>query len=175
MLNILLQVLDDGRITDAQGRTVSFENAIIIMTSNAGSDRSGGSVGFGKTVSEQGEARALKALEEIMRPEFLNRIDDIISFTHLTKEDFCGIAAIMLGQLKATLEESGIRLTWDDSLVDYLVEQSFSVKFGARNLRRVIEKQVEDELANRIIAAWEHPLSGAHVTANEAGVHIDTI
>ena len=110
-----------------------------------------------------------------MRPEFLNRIDDIISFTHLTKEDFCGIAAIMLGQLKATLEESGIRLTWDDSLVDYLVEQSFSVKFGARNLRRVIEKQVEDELANRIIAAWEHPLSGAHVTANEAGVHIDTI
>ena len=175
VLNILLQVLDDGRITDAQGRTVSFENAIIIMTSNAGSDRSGGSVGFGKTVSEQGEARALKALEEIMRPEFLNRIDDIISFTHLTKEDFRGIAAIMLGQLKATLEESGIRLTWDDSLVDYLVEQSFSVKFGARNLRRVIEKQVEDELANRIIAAWEHPLSGAHVTANEAGVHIDTI
>lgn len=175
VLNILLQVLDDGRITDAQGHTVSFENAIIIMTSNAGSDRSGGSVGFGKTISEQGEARALKALEEIMRPEFLNRIDDIISFTHLTQEDFRGIAAIMLRQLKETLQENGIRLTWDDMLVDYLVQQSFSVKFGARNLRRVIEKQVEDELANRIIAAWEHPLSGAHVTANEDGVHIDTI
>ena len=110
-----------------------------------------------------------------MRPEFLNRIADIISFTHLTREDFHGIAAIMLGQLKATLEESGIRLSWDASLVDYLVEDSFSVKFGARNLRRVIEKQVEDELANRIIAAWEHPLSGAHVTADETGVHIDTI
>ena len=175
VLNILLQVLDDGRITDAQGRTVSFENAIIIMTSNAGSDRSGGSVGFGKTVSEQGEARAVKALEEIMRPEFLNRIDDIISFSHLTKDDFRGIAAIMLGQLRDTLEENNIRLTWDDSLVDYLIEDSFSVKFGARNLRRAIEKQVEDELANRIIATWEHPLSGAHVSAADGKIIVQTI
>lgn len=175
VLNILLQVLDDGRITDAQGRTVSFENAIIIMTSNAGSDRSGGSVGFGKTVSEQGEARAVKALEEIMRPEFLNRIDDIISFSHLTKDDFRGIAAIMLGQLRDTLAENNIRLTWDDSLVDYLIEDSFSVKFGARNLRRAIEKQVEDELANRIIAAWERPLSGAHVSAADGKIVIQTI
>lgn len=175
VLNILLQVLDDGRITDAQGRTVSFENAIIIMTSNAGSDRSGGSVGFGKTVSEQDEARAVKALEEIMRPEFLNRIDDIISFSHLTKEDFRGIATIMLGQLRDTLAENNIRLTWDDSLVDYLIEDSFSVKFGARNLRRAIEKQVEDELANRIIAAWEHPLSGAHVSAANGKIVVQTI
>ena len=175
VLNILLQVLDDGRITDAQGRTVSFENANIIMTSNAGSDRSGGSVGFGKTVSEQDEARAVKALEEIMRPEFLNRIDDIISFSHLTKEDFRGIATIMLGQLRDTLAENNIRLTWDDSLVDYLIEDSFSVKFGARNLRRAIEKQVEDELANRIIAAWEHPLSGAHVSAADGKIVVQTI
>ena len=175
VLNILLQVLDDGRITDAQGRTVSFENAIIIMTSNAGSDRSGGSVGFGKTVSEQDEARAVKALEEIMRPEFLNRIDDIISFSHLTKEDFRGIATIMLGQLRDTLAENNIRLTWDDSLVDYLIEDSFSVKFGARNLRRAIEKQVEDELANRIIAAWEHPLSGAHVSAADGKIVVQII
>ena len=175
VLNILLQVLDDGRITDAQGRTVSFENAIIIMTSNAGSDRSGGSVGFGKTVSEQDEARAVKALEEIMRPEFLNRIDDIISFSHLTKEDFRGIATIMLGQLRDTLAENNIRLTWDDSLIDYLIEDSFSVKFGARNLRRAIEKQVEDELANRIIAAWEHPLSGAHVSAADGKIVVQTI
>ena len=175
VLTILLQVLDDGRITDAQGRTVSFENAIIIMTSNAGSDRSGGSVGFGKTVSEQDEARAVKALEEIMRPEFLNRIDDIISFSHLTKEDFRGIATIMLGQLRDTLAENNIRLTWDDSLVDYLIEDSFSVKFGARNLRRAIEKQVEDELANRIIAAWEHPLSGAHVSAADGKIVVQTI
>lgn len=175
VLNILLQVLDDGRITDAQGRTVSFENTIIIMTSNAGSDRTGGSVGFGKTVSEQDEGRALKALEEIMRPEFLNRIDEVIPFDHLTRDDFRGIAAIMLGQLRDTLADSGIRLSWDDTLVDYLIEDSFSVKFGARNLRRSIEKHVEDELANRIIAAWERPLSGAHVTAGADGVHIDTI
>lgn len=175
VLNILLQVLDDGRITDAQGRTVSFENTIIIMTSNAGSDRTGGSVGFGKTVSEQDESRALKALEEIMRPEFLNRIDDIISFAHLTKDDFRNIAAIMLNQLKETLEESGIRLTWDDTLIEHLVEESFSVKFGARNLRRTIERKVEDELANRIIAAWERPLTGAHVTADADGVKIETI
>ena len=175
VLNILLQVLDDGRITDAQGRTVSFENAIIIMTSNAGSDRTGGSVGFGKTLSEQNEDRMLKALEEIMRPEFLNRIDDIISFDHLTKDDFHAIAGIMLNQLKNTVQENGIRLTWDDTLVDYLVEDSFSIKFGARNLRRTIEKKVEDELANQIIAAWEHPISGAHVTADENDVVIQTI
>ena len=175
VLNILLQVLDDGRITDAQGRTVSFENAIIVMTSNAGSDRSGGSMGFGKSLSEQNEDRALKALEEIMRPEFLNRIDDIISFDHLTKDDFRAIAAIMLEQLRDTLAENGVRLTWDDALVNFLVEQSFSVKFGARNLRRTIEKQVEDELASRIISAWEHPLSGAHVTADASGVQIQTI
>ncbi len=175
VLNILLQILDDGRVTDAQGRTVSFENTILIMTSNAGSDRSGSSVGFGKTVSEQNEDRALKALQEIMRPEFLNRIDDIISFDHLTCEDFRGIAAIMLNQLKDSLAENNIRLTWDDALVDYLVDDSFSVKYGARNLRRDIEKKVEDELANRIIAAWERPLSGAHLTADADGVKIETI
>ena len=175
VLNILLQVLDDGRITDAQGRTVSFEHTIIVMTSNAGSDRSGGSVGFGRTLSEQNEQRMVKALEEIMRPEFLNRIDDIISFDHLTKDDFRSIAAIMLGQLRDTMAENGVRLTWDDALVDYLVEDSFSIKFGARNLRRSIERNVEDELANRIIAAWERPLSGAHVTADDTGVHIQTI
>ena len=175
VLNILLQVLDDGRITDAQGRTVSFENTIIIMTSNAGSDRTGGSMGFGKTLSEQNEGRMLKALEEIMRPEFLNRIDEIISFDHLTKDDFRAIAGILLGQLQETLAENNIRLTWDDTLVDYLVEDSFSIKFGARNLRRSIEKKVEDELANRIIAAWEHPLMGAHVTAGADGVNIQTI
>ena len=118
-----------------------------------------------------------------MRPEFLNRIDDIISFSHLTKEDFRGIAAIMLGQLRDTLAPnttyalnfgSAIRDN-NDSLGDYLIEDSFSVKFGARNLRRAIEKQVEDELANRIIAAWEHPLSGAHVSAADSKIVVQTI
>jgi ATP-dependent Clp protease ATP-binding subunit ClpA len=176
VLNILLQVLDDGRITDAQGRTVSFEHTVIIMTSNAGSDRSGNSsVGFGKSLSEQNESTAMKALSELMRPEFLNRIDEIISFDHLTREDFAQIAAILLGQLRDSLAESGIRLTWDDKAVAWLVEQSFSVKYGARNLRRTIEKSIEDELANRIIAAWEHPLMGADLTADENGIVIQTI
>lgn len=176
VLNILLQVLDDGRITDAQGRTVSFENTIIVMTSNAGSDRSGSSsVGFGKSISEQDESRTMKALQEIMRPEFLNRIDEIIPFDHLTREDFAQIAEILLGQLRDSLNESGIRLTWDKTAVDWLVEKSFSVKYGARNLRRTIEKNVEDELAGRIIAAWQHPLIGANLRADENGIVIETI
>ncbi len=175
VLNILLQVLDDGRITDAQGRVVSFEHAIIVMTSNAGSDRSGGSLGFGKSVSEQGSDRALKALSEFLRPEFLNRIDEVISFNHLSEEDFGQIAGIMLGQLRDALKERGIRLTWDDTLVQWLVKESYSVKFGARNLRRLIEKKLEDELANRIISAWEHPLVGANITADENGPVIETI
>ena len=176
VLNVLLQVLDDGRITDAQGRTVSFEHTVIIMTSNAGSDRHGsGSVGFGKSVSEQGENKAMKALSELMRPEFLNRIDEIIPFDHLTKEDFRQIAGILLGQLRDSLAETGVRLTWDDKAVDWLVEESFSVKYGARNLRRTIEKHIEDDLANRIIAAWEHPLAGANLSADDHGIVIDTI
>ena len=176
VLNILLQVLDDGRITDAQGRTVSFEHTVIIMTSNAGSDRAGSSsVGFGKSISEQDESKAMKALSELMRPEFLNRIDEIISFDHLTREDFSQIAAILLGQLRDSLAEHGIRLTWDDKAVEWLVNDSFSVKYGARNLRRAIEKKVEDELANRIIASWEHPLMGADLTADENGIVIQTI
>ncbi len=176
VLNILLQVLDDGRITDAQGRTVSFEHTVIIMTSNAGSDRAGsGSVGFGKSISEQDESKSMKALNELMRPEFLNRIDEIIPFDHLTKDDFRQISAILLGQLRSALAENGIRLTWDDKAVDWLVEQSFSIKYGARNLRRTIEKKVEDELASRIISSWEHPLTGANLSADVSGIVIDTI
>ncbi len=176
VLNILLQVLDDGRITDAQGRTVSFENTVIIMTSNAGSDRSGSpSVGFGKSTSEQDEERAMKALQEIMRPEFINRIDEIIPFEHLTREDFAQIADILLGQLRDSLNESGIRLTWDDKAVAWLVNDSFSVKYGARNLRRAIEKKVEDELAEKIISSWKQPLMGANLTADDNGIVIDTI
>lgn len=176
VLNILLQVLDDGRITDAQGRTVSFEHTVIIMTSNAGSDRSGSSsVGFGKSTSEQDEGKAMKALSELMRPEFLNRIDEIISFEHLTREDFAKIADILLGQLKDSLSENGIRLSWDDKAVAWLVDKSFSVKYGARNLRRTIEKEIEDELASQIIASWETPLMGADLTADQNGIVIQTI
>jgi len=166
VLNILLQILDDGRITDAHGRPVNFENTILIMTSNAGSDRDGGTVGFGRSVTEQGREKALKALSDIMRPEFINRVDEIISFNHLSVDDFKEIAAILLSDLEKSLAERDIRLTYDETLVDYLVDKSFSVKYGARNLRRLIQKEVEDRIATLIIDHYETPLMGVHVSAD---------
>ena len=136
VLNILLQILDDGRITDAQGRVVNFENTIIIMTSNAGSDRKDGSVGFGKSLSEQTQEKAVKALSEFLRPEFINRVDEVISFNKLTEENFRAIAGIMLTDLRQALSERGIDFTWDESVIDALVKKSYSVTYGARNLRR---------------------------------------
>ena len=170
VLNMLLQVLDDGRITDAQGRYVSFENAIIIMTSNAGSDRSDGAVGFGSTLSQQGRDKAMKALSEIMRPEFINRVDEIIAFRQLSQEDFQKIAAIMMGDLQKSVARSGIRLTWDDALLEQLAREGYSVKFGARNLRRLIEKQVEDPAANLILDSFEHPIQALRVTAEDGKI-----
>ncbi len=158
VLNILLQMLDDGRVTDAQGRKVSFENAVIIMTSNAGSDKSSGSVGFGRTVTEQGREKALKALSDIMRPEFINRIDEVISFNQLTEGDFARIAGIMLGDLKKAMARNSIALSWDEKLVEFLVKKSYSVKYGARNLRRLIEKEIEDQIANVIIGSLGNPV-----------------
>ena len=125
VLNILLQILDDGHITDAQGRNVNFENTVIVMTSNAGSDArtSAGSVGFGRTADQQGKERAMKALESFLRPEFINRVDEIVYFNKLTEDNFKAIAAIMLGELRDTLKEKGITFTWDEALLDYLVQQ----------------------------------------------------
>ena len=170
VLNMLLQILDDGRITDAQGRHVNFENTVVIMTSNAGSDRPGGAVGFGRTITEQGREKALKALSDIMRPEFINRIDEVISFNQLTKDDFSGICRIMLGDLKTAVAHSGMDLRWDDALVSYLVEHSYSVKYGARNLRRLIEKEIEDKAANVILSSFDHPVKILNVTAGSDGV-----
>ncbi|MCB6365958.1 ATP-dependent Clp protease ATP-binding subunit [Intestinibacillus massiliensis] len=175
VLNILLQILDDGRITDAHGRAVNFENAVIVMTSNAGSQNKSVQVGFGKTVSEQAKDRAMKALGSLMRPEFLNRIDEIVAFNQLSEADFTRIAGILLGELRDSLAERAIRLTWDASLVDYLVKKAFSVQYGARNLRRLIEKEVENALAAEIVASWEHPLTGAHITAQDGKLSVQTI
>lgn len=175
VLNILLQILDDGRLTDAHGRTVNFENTIIVMTSNAGSGHKTSSLGFGKTASEQGKEKAMKALEDIMRPEFLNRIDEIISFNQLTEEDFAKIAEILLGDLAKNLNEREIRLTWDEKLINYLVEKSYSLKFGARNLRRLIEKEVENALANEILSADESKIIGIHVSAENDEIKLQSI
>ena len=165
VLNTLLQILDDGRVTDAQGRYVNFENTIIIMTSNAGSYRRDGAVGFGRTTTQQGQDKAMRALSEIMRPEFLNRLDEIISFNQLTKEDFAKICSIMLSDLQETVARNGLRFTWDEKLVEALVEQSYSIKFGARNLRRLIEKEVEDQAASLIINAFAQPVKELFGTA----------
>ena len=170
VLNMLLQILDDGRITDAQGRYVNFENAVIIMTSNAGSDRHDGSVGFGRTVSEQGREKALKALKDIMRPEFINRIDEVISFNQLSEQDFARICVIMLDELGAAVARNGIAFTYDETLVSWLVAGSYSVKYGARNLRRLIEKEVEDKAAGVIISAFENKVQTLHATALQSGV-----
>ena len=174
VLNSLLQILDDGRLTDAQGRVVSFENTVIVMTSNAGSQSSGTPAGFGRTVSQMSKERVMKALEEIMRPEFLNRIDEIIAFNQLTEENFRQIAEIMLSELRGTLADKDIRLTWDDSLLAYLTEKSYSVKYGARNLRRLIEKEIENPLANAIVTG-DKPLMGAHLSAEDGKVKLKTI
>ena len=170
VLNILLQILDDGRITDAQGRVVNFENTIIIMTSNAGSDRKDGSVGFGKTVSEQSKEKTLKALGEFLRPEFINRVDEVVCFNKLTEENFRAIADIMLGELRDSLDARGLTFDWDGSLVDYLVKKSYSVQYGARNLRRTIQKDLEDPIAEKLIDAYQNPLHALHAKAD--GEHV---
>ncbi len=169
VLNILLQILDDGRITDAQGRVVNFENTIIIMTSNAGSDRKDGSVGFGKSLSEQTQEKTVKALSEFLRPEFINRVDEVISFNKLTEENFRAIAGIMLTELRQALSERGIDFTWDESVIDALVKKSYSVTYGARNLRRTIQKELEDPIAQKIIESFVAPLHTLHAAADETG------
>ena len=173
VLNALLQILDDGRITDAQGRYVNFENTVIIMTSNAGSDRRDGAVGFGNTLTQQGREKALKALSDIMRTEFINRIDEVISFNQLTKADFTKIAAIMLEDLKRGVARAGITLTWDAAVPEKLAEDSFSVKFGARNLRRLIEKQVEDQAANLILDSCQTAITQLHALVRDGKVVVE--
>ena len=168
VLNILLQILDDGHITDAQGRNVNFENTVIVMTSNAGSDArtSAGSVGFGRTADQQGRERAMKALESFLRPEFINRVDEIVYFHQLTEDNFKAIAAIMLRELQDALKEKGITFTWDDALLDYLVKKSYSMTYGARNLRRQIQKDLEDDIATKLIDSYLHPIQSIHASAD---------
>ena len=166
VLNILLQVLDDGRITDAHGRVVNFENTVIVMTTNAGSSTKVGSVGFGRTANEQGKDRALKALNDFLRPEFINRVDEIVYFNQLSEDNFKGIAVLMLKELVGTLKEKDINFTWDDTLLNYLVKKSYSAAYGARNLRRLIQKELEDAIAVRLIEGWQEPVSQLKAVSN---------
>ena len=175
VLNILLQILDDGEVTDAHGRKVNFENTVIVMTSNAGSGKAAGAVGFGRSADDQDKERVMKALQEFLRPEFINRVDEIVYFHQLTEENFRGIAGIMLEELKAALEEKGYHFTYDDALVDYLVKKYYSAAYGARNLRRCIQKDVEDPMAARIIESYETPITQIKATAEDGAVELYTL
>ena len=176
VLNVLLQILDDGQITDAHGRRVNFENTVIVMTSNAGSDnKSAGAVGFGGSADDQGKERTMKALRDFLRPEFLNRVDEIVCFHHLSRENFAGIARIMLEELRASLADKGYTFTYDDALVDYLAEKSYSLTYGARNLRRLIQKELEDPMAARIIDSFENPVTQIAATASDGAVQLHTL
>ena len=175
VLNILLQILDDGRITDAHGRTVNFENTVIVMTSNAGSNTKVGSVGFGRTANEQSKERAMKALQEFLRPEFINRVDEIVCFNQLSEEDFKKIASIMLGELKDALQEKDISFSWEESLLDYLVKNSYSAVYGARNLRRLIQKELEDAIAVKMIECYENPISVLKASGSEDGERLELL
>ena len=172
VLNILLQVLDDGRITDAQGRTVNFENAIIVMTSNAGSEGRVGGLGFGRTDQEQVRDKTMAALKEFLRPEFLNRVDEIITFNHLTQENFLEITDIMLRGLQENLSSRGLTFDWEEPVKEYLVKEAFSTVYGARNLQRTIQRLVEDPISEKIIDSFDHPISAIHVSVGESGLNI---
>ena len=174
VLNILLQILDDGHITDAQGRNVNFENTVIVMTSNAGSTTgSTGSVGFGRSETEQGKAKAMKALEGFLRPEFINRVDEIIYFNKLSEDNFKSIARIMLNELDHNLRDKAIALSFDEGLLDYLVKKSYSQTYGARNLRRQIQKDLEDPIASKIIDSYMEPISKIKVTSDGDSLTIE--
>ncbi len=152
VMNLLLQILDDGRITDAQGRTVNFENTVIILTTNAGSNTRTGTLGFGLSADDQSRERAQRALNEFLRPEFLNRLDEIVYFNHLTEENFRAIASLMLGEVRTAMAERGMTLHWTPAVVDYLVAKGYSETYGARNLRRTIQRDVEDAIASAVVA-----------------------
>ena len=173
VLNVLLQVLDDGRITDAQGRVVNFENTIIVMTSNAGSEGRVAGLGFGRTHNDQVKEKTMGALREFLRPEFINRVDEIITFNHLTEENFLGIADIMLNELAGCLAERGLSITWTADVREYLVNKAFSTVYGARNLRRTLQRDLEDPISEKIIESFERPISSINVSVADGEICVN--
>ena len=172
VLNILLQILDDGRLTDAQGRKVNFENTVIVMTSNAGSAFSSGAMGFGKTEGDLSRERVMKALEDFLRPEFLGRVDEIVVFSPLSAESLEKIAALMLNELTTGLAEKGIAFTWGEGVCAFLAEQAGGGKRGARDLRRVVRKQVEDRIAAFLVAAPDAAFTKMQAVLADGGIEI---
>ena len=174
VLNVLLQILDDGHISDAHGKVVNFENTVIVMTSNAGSDIKGGSLGFDRSANQLGKEKAMKGLESFLRPEFINRVDEIVYFNQLTEDNFKSIARIMLSELDAVMKEKNIAFSYDGSVLDYLVKKSYSAAYGARNLRRQIQKDLEDPIAAKLIQRYADPITRVSLSAEGENLNIVT-
>lgn len=174
VLNVLLQILDDGRATDAQGRTVNFENAVIVMTTNAGSGRSASALGFTSSESEAEKNRIEKALLEFLRPEFVNRVDEVIVFNSLSEDDFSRIVKIMLNDLKSVLADRGIIFTFTDAAARLIAKESYSVKFGARNMRRYIQRHIEDKIAEKIVSDLTGRINVINVVVKNGELAVET-
>ncbi len=172
VLNILLQILDDGRITDAHGKTVNFENTVIVMTTNAGSNRSSSIMGFSADNQSSAQSNTEKALAEFLRPEFINRVDEVITFRHLNESDFVKIADIMLGQLASVLNERGFLLEWTQAAASLIAKESYSQKYGARNMRRYIQKHIEDPLAELIVSDYLNKYTAATVSVHDGKIKV---
>ena len=167
VMNILLQILDEGKITDAQGRVVSFESTVIVMTSNCGSEQRSASLGFNKTPSDIARERVMQSLSEFLRPEFLGRVDEIVIFNQLTEEDFVKIAALMLGELKEPLADKGITLVWEDKALRLLAHKAHGKQGGARDLRRLIRKEVEDKICSLLVDRYQNQPAGISIGAED--------
>ena len=175
VMNILLQILDEGRINDSQGRSVSFENTVIVMTSNAGSTDRDTGVGFNKTDSNIAKDKAMKALRDFLRPEFLGRIDEIVVFNPLTEENFAGIAGLMLDEMKSPLEEKHISLRYTDEALKAIAHKAYGQKLGARDIRRVIRNEVEDKIAELLIDKGEGAVSAVAISADNGEIKVDAL
>ena len=175
VMNILLQILDEGRINDSQGRSVSFENTVIVMTSNAGSTDRDTGVGFNKTDSDIAKDKAMKALRDFLRPEFLGRIDEIVVFNPLTEENYAGIAGLMLDDMKSPLEEKHISLRYTDEALKIIAHNAYGQKLGARDIRRVIRNDVEDKIAELLIDKGEGAVSAVAISADNGEIKVDAL
>ncbi len=175
VMNILLQILDEGRVTDAHGRTVNFENTVIIMTSNAGSEKKESALGFAKTEADVSREKAMKALSDFLRPEFLSRIDEVIIFRPLNADDFEAISHLMLNEYVDSLKERGIKLVYDDKATRWLADHAIGGKSGARDLRNLIRRQVEDKIASAIVDNYGETITAVSISANENGIHLDVL
>ncbi len=175
VMNILLQILDDGHVTDAHGRLVNFENTVIVMTTNAGSNRKEGTVGFNHTPEQISREKSMKALSEFLRPEFINRVDAVVQFNSLTEENFKDIAGLMLTELKESMYGRGMNLTWTEQVPEWLCEKAFSPAYGARNLRRTIETEIEDKIAAAILEDYERGITQVGVYVEDGQILIRTL